>query len=148
MRLKYLINKKIIIKLNILQILLFLLLLILFIFLYRSTNEKIFQSRASSDILKKVKPLIFKYNGLAGTPTDREYLGVIAQDLEKIAPYLVSERNMKLRPSDSETRPVKVVDYNGLSLLLFDALKEQGQIIDALEKKIIEVEKNIGCPKN
>ncbi len=42
------------------------------------------------NILKQMKPVKFHYNGKAGTPTEPEYIGIIAQDMKRIAPYTIS----------------------------------------------------------
>ena len=39
----------------------------------------------------QINPIWFRYNGKAGLPTDKKYVGVIAQEIEKIAPYLIEK---------------------------------------------------------
>ena len=51
-------------------------------------------------------------------------MGVIAQEVEKILPYLV------------RTGENKSVNYNGLIGVLIEAIKEQQKQIEALEKRI------------
>ena len=50
-------------------------------------------------------------------------IGVIAQDLEKVLPELVSENNNH-----------KVINYNGIIALLIEAIKTQQQEIDKLKQ--------------
>ena len=52
--------------------------------------------RGLSDLMR-VRPVRFRYNGLGGTADDgREYVGVVAQDLEKIFPEMVGAKKEKL----------------------------------------------------
>jgi len=59
-----------------------------------------------------IQPKYFKYNGLGGeqeTPT--EQMGVIAQEVEKVAPSLISTTEVKLHPEDQELTTIKKVNY-------------------------------------
>ena len=58
--------------------------------------------------------------------TNKLSLGVIAQDVEKVLPQLVSER------SDTGT---KSVNYNGLIGVLIESVKEISQRVKELEDK-------------
>jgi len=72
-----------------------------------------------------LKTMTYKYNGLAGSPNDdQNYTGVIAQDLEVVAPVLVQERS-----------GIKSVDYNGLSMMLVNSIQELNKRIELLEKE-------------
>jgi hypothetical protein len=75
--------------------------------------------------LEKVRTVKFRYNGLAGTDTSRkEYVGVIAQELEKVAPYMISARKAKLRDTDREPSDIKQVDPGAFTFMLINAVKE------------------------
>jgi hypothetical protein len=43
------------------------------------------------DEVMRIRPVTFHYNDLSGYDTDPEYVGVIAQELQEVAPYMVSE---------------------------------------------------------
>jgi hypothetical protein len=58
-------------------------------------------------------------------------LGVIAQELEKVIPELVSDTNPK------------TVNYNGLIALLIEAVKHQEERISHLENNLINNQKDI-----
>ena len=78
---------------------------------------------------------IEKVQSIQGVSFDwKEYkqssLGVIAQDVEKVLPELVSENDGK-----------KAVNYNGLIGLLIEAVKEQQQQINTLRQEIEELKK-------
>ena len=73
------------------------------------------------EILEKINGIRFKWK-----ENDRESIGVIAQEVEKVLPELVSER------VDTGT---KSVNYNGLIGVLIEAVKELSIKIDNLNKK-------------
>ena len=76
----------------------------------------------SIDILKDINGVKFVWKEL-GTPS----VGVIAQDVEKVLPELVSQR------SDNGT---KSVNYNGLVGVLIEAVKELSARVESLENQL------------
>jgi hypothetical protein len=65
----------------------------------------------------------FEYNGEAGMPTDQKYVGIIAQEMKKIAPYTVGEFTYQ----DSTGKTSQYLDYdaNALTYILVNSVKEQ-----------------------
>ncbi len=91
--------------------------------------------------LMKIRPIRYKYNGLGGMPDDgKEYAGVIAQELERVMPGMVSSRMAKLHPSDAKDTPIKVVSGNDFTYLLIKAVQEQQQIINRQEARLTALE--------
>jgi hypothetical protein len=77
------------------------------------------------DGLLKISPKWYKYNGLGEQQkTDTPAIGVIAQDVEKGAPELISTKPVKLHPEDKETTEIKRVNYSGLIYVVINAVKE------------------------
>lgn len=75
--------------------------------------------------LEQVQPVTFKYNGLGGsTATDQQFVGVIAQELEKALPFMVSSEPKKLHPEDKQTTDVKQVDPSAFTYVLINAVQE------------------------
>ena len=70
----------------------------------------------------EINPVWFRYNGKAGLPTDKMHVGVIAQDMQKIAPHTVSE----FAYVDSLGKAEKYLDYdaNAMAFMLVNAVKE------------------------
>jgi trimeric autotransporter adhesin len=96
-------------------------------------------------IIEQIRPVTFHYNGKAGLPTEKEYVGVIAQEMQKIAPYMVGEFSYQ----DSTGTQEKYLDYDATALtyILVNAVKEQqGQITtlkqenEELKEKVAEIE--------
>ena len=64
-------------------------------------------------------------------------LGVIAQEVEKIIPEIVSEHEMPLM--DDSGKLYKTVDYEKLTAVLIEGMKEQQKQIDDLQLQIKEI---------
>jgi hypothetical protein len=91
--------------------------------------------------LKKVRPVRFKFNGLADTVNDgKEHVGVLAQELEKIFPSMVTSLRGKLHPTDTEDMDIKQVDANDFTFLLINSVKELSAQNDALRDRIKALE--------
>lgn len=89
------------------------------------------------EVVKRIKPVHFKYNGLAGYPDDgRGYVGVIAQDIQKIAPYMVGTVTKKMKESDKEPTDLLMYDGSALIYILVNAIKDQQKIIDDLKSEL------------
>jgi hypothetical protein len=79
--------------------------------------------------LLQIKPVTYNYNEKSGFDTKPEYVGIIAQDLQKIAPYMVSTVKRK----DAEYLSV---DNSAMTYMLINAVKEQQQQIELLKAEI------------
>jgi hypothetical protein len=88
----------------------------------------------------KLKAVTFSYNGLGGNQDDgKTQIGLIAQDVEKVAPELVGTQNVKLHPDDKETTAVKTVNYSTLTYMLINAVQELNTKLAALGAKLEEL---------
>lgn len=97
-----------------------------------------------SDILK-INPVWFTYNGKAGMPNETA-VGVIAQDLKKIAPFMVNEweytkTNEETGELEGPTEKYLGVDNGAMTYMLINAIKEQQKMIDELKEEIEELKK-------
>jgi hypothetical protein len=64
-----------------------------------------------------INPVRFRYNELSGYDTQKEYVGVIAQELQEIAPYMVST-------IEKEGETYLQVDNSAMTYMLINAVKE------------------------
>jgi hypothetical protein len=82
------------------------------------------------DLINQIEPKTFKYNGKAGIKSTEEFVGIIAQDMQKIAPYMVS--NFKAEDG------TEYLSFNpsALDFVLINAIKEQQKEIAALEETV------------
>jgi len=85
------------------------------------------------DVLTKIKPMWFQYNGEAGMPTNKTYVGVIAQEMQKIAPYMVGSFTYQ----DTTGKKAEYLDYdaNALTYILVNAVQEQQGQMQQLKKE-------------
>jgi hypothetical protein len=105
------------------------------------------------DKIMQLRGVSYQYNteeyGKYVGYSDRVYTGFIAQELERVIPTAVAEKNL-ISHSDHngesvdgqsvERQTVKVVDYVSLVPILVEAMKEQQAEIQRLQKKIEELE--------
>ncbi|MBK9042589.1 MAG: tail fiber domain-containing protein [Saprospiraceae bacterium] len=76
----------------------------------------------------RINPVKFRYNQTAGYKYDKEYVGVIAQDLQKISPYMVN--NSKRQAPDGF--PYLEVDNSAMTYMLINAVQELAKQNEAL----------------
>lgn len=75
------------------------------------------------DLLKAIRPVTFEYNGVGGTADiGKVYVGVIAQELQQVAPYMVDASGEYLK-----------VDPSAFTYLLVNAVKDQQAQIEAMQ---------------
>ncbi|WP_439555437.1 tail fiber domain-containing protein [Dyadobacter sp.] len=86
------------------------------------------------DVLKQIKPVWFSYNGEAGLPTNKKFVGIIAQDVQKVAPHMVGTFTYQ----DSLGNKTEYLDYdaNALTYMLVNSVKEQQQMLDQKDEEI------------
>lgn len=82
------------------------------------------------NVIKQIHPVTFIYNEKAPYKNSNEQVGIVAQELEKIAPYMV---NKKVYDNFSDLREVNNQAY---VFLLINAVKEQQARIEELERTV------------
>lgn len=97
--------------------------------------ESIRDYKDGLETLLALRPVTYRYNGLAmtGNATDREYVGLVAEEAREVAPDLVRSTPMKLRPEDDEESDVLGVDAHGLTYLLINAVRTLHERLERLE---------------
>jgi hypothetical protein len=89
---------------------------------------------AGLDIVKRLNPVSFRYNGLEGLPGAEPQIGLVAQDVEQVAPYMVS------RQVGSDLADVRVMSPQALPYLLINAVQELEAKVADLERQLAERE--------
>ncbi len=79
----------------------------------------------------KINPVKFHYNNESGYDTRPEYIGVIAQQIEKIAPYMVGRFKR-----DADKKEFLNVDNGAITYMLINAVKELKADVDTKETTI------------
>lgn len=98
----------------------------------------------ATSLLKRLEPksYYYKQDGEAGYLNLSEGLqyGFVAQELEEVLPNLVKEQVQPKKFKSDEKITYKAVNYTGLIPVLTQALKEQQEVIEKLEKRISDLE--------
>lgn len=91
----------------------------------------------------RIKPVTFRYNELSGIPDlERKYVGVIAQEIQEIAPYMVEER--PIYAADSLLQDSYLTfDPSALDFMLINAVQEQQEMIEMQNQRIEELEQTL-----
>jgi len=102
------------------------------------------------DLLERMRPVNYTYNGLGETPEGLHGIGFIAQELREVAPYMVSIDRRKLHPTDDAAIDMLTVDASALPLITMNAVRElhaiiqdQATTIESLEEKFDAQQKEI-----
>jgi hypothetical protein len=87
------------------------------------------------DKIIKLKPVVYKYNGKGGIDDNGEdNVGLIAQDVQKVAPEMVFSRLTKLNPEDKKEAELLNYDFHNILFMFINAFKELNARIEKLEK--------------
>ncbi|MBK9213550.1 MAG: tail fiber domain-containing protein [Saprospiraceae bacterium] len=93
------------------------------------------------NVILKIEPKRYYYNGMAKTNPMQEEFGIIAQDMQKIAPYTVSKHMLDMNKSGEEAAPkmeeMLVYNSGALTYVTINAIKEQQKMIER-QSSIIE----------
>lgn len=78
------------------------------------------------NVLNAINPVVYSYNGRGGTENNgNQHIGVIAQEIQRVAPYMVME------VADAEFGTKLTYDPTALDYILINSVKEQqAQIAD------------------
>jgi hypothetical protein len=87
--------------------------------------------------LRGIHPVYFKYNGKAGINDSNYYVGVLAQQLERVAPYMVG--SFEAEDSGKQKEVYKSVDNGAMTYVTINAIKE----LDDKQKKLATRTQNV-----
>jgi hypothetical protein len=95
-------------------------------------------------VLNKIRPVWYKFNGMAGLPNDgKNYVGIIAQEMKEAAPYTVGTFR------DAETNSEYYnYDATAVTYILINAVKEQQATIESLKKQLEEQNQRLTALEN
>ena len=84
--------------------------------------------------LMQIRPVFYRFNGKLGLPSDKESVGVIAQEMQKVAPYMIQPLN----DQSEEGKKENYLAYDGTALtyMLVNSVQEQQAIIEAQKSEI------------
>ena len=90
------------------------------------------------NMLKAVQPVHFTYNGKAGTQKGQQSVGVLAQEIAKVFPYMVHGGKGKLDDSDEQETDILNFNASSLSYVMLNAIKELAAKVESLEAQLEE----------
>jgi hypothetical protein len=85
-------------------------------------------------VIRKINPITYRYNGKTDLPTEQTYIGILAQEIQPVAPYTISRYKQKLDPTDTKETELLSFNPDPLTYVAVNALKE-------LDSKVTELEK-------
>jgi hypothetical protein len=92
--------------------------------------------------LRQIKPVTFQYNGKKGiADTTSTYVGIIAQDMQKIAPYMVNNTEYYGPGGGTYLN----YDANALTYMLVNSVKEEDKIIEQLKAELKETKDRLAA---
>jgi len=86
-----------------------------------------------------IRPVRYHYNGLLDLPTEPEFIGVIAQEIQQVAPYTVRSMNKK----GPQGEDYLAFDGSSVTYLLVNAVQEQQAIIEEQAARIQQLEASL-----
>jgi hypothetical protein len=86
------------------------------------------------DVVRSLRPVTFHYNGLEGLPTEATQIGLLAQDVEKVAPYMVSVERGK------DIDDARVLSTQALPYLLINAFQDLQSQFDSMQRRVADLE--------
>lgn len=85
------------------------------------------------EVLKHLQPVRFHYNGMCGMPTDQAFIGLVAEDVEEAAPYMLRKSRLRVHADDAEETDILGLNDGDLRFILRNAIVELDTRLQALE---------------
>ena len=79
------------------------------------------------NVINQIHPIKFKYNQDAPFQSDDMQIGVVAQELEKVAPYMVTQKEFK------NIKDLREVNNQAYVFLLINGMQQQQKMIEELK---------------
>lgn len=102
----------------------------------RRVKKDVSDFKDGLSVIRQMNPVNYTYNGLGETPEGQKGIGFIAQDVQKVAPYLIQHESKKLHPEDAEDTDILLVDPSAIPFININAIKELDLRIDGYEAKV------------
>lgn len=94
------------------------------------------------NVIRRIRPVWFQHNGKAGAIADgQDHIGVLAQEIAKVAPYTVGKHMAKLSPNDAKETELLSFNSHALTFALINAVKELEEEIKDLKQDMTKMKK-------
>ena len=87
-------------------------------------KENIIAFTDGLNVITKINPVSYSFNGLGGTIRGLSDIGIIAQDIKDIAPYTITTYQAKLHPEDPANTELYKFNASALTFATINAIKE------------------------
>ncbi len=104
----------------------------------RRTKDSVRDFQYGLDDVLKIRPVYYTYNGKADTPTDQEFVGVIAQEIQEVAPFMVKPFTHE-DVNKTVVEEYLSVDDTAIKYMLINAVKQQQKMIEYKDEQINEL---------
>lgn len=96
-------------------------------------------------VIEKIQPKYFRYNGMAGTSDKNLEIGIIAQEMEKIAPYTIGHEKVVLDNLSENPVAEDILTYNGgaLQYVMINAIKDLNEKVNLILKENAQLKEEI-----
>ena len=108
------------------------------------------------DVIRKIHTVTYKYNGIGDLPNDSTNIGIIAQEVQQVAPYCIGKSRILIKDSDKQTfvnnitgsaikdstgqdhyvAEVLSFNPNGLFFAMLNSIKELDSTVTAIKKEL------------
>ena len=102
----------------------------------RRLKKQVRPFRDGLELLTKVNPVRYRYNGKTGINDDNENVGIIAQEIRELFPYMVSTYTARLNTSDTYDTELLSFDGSALKFVIVNAIKEMDGTIKKLQNTL------------
>ena len=95
--------------------------------------------------IMKIEPVTYNYNEKTNFDQSEKHVGIVAQDIQKIAPYMVSDFDLVEHTEETVNKKgtFKSVDPSAFTYMLINAVKEQQQIIESQNESIENLQQSV-----
>jgi hypothetical protein len=100
----------------------------------RRLKEDIRDFEDGLELLMNIRPVRYRYNGKMNMPTDKDYIGIIAQEIQELAPYTI--RPLNVESDKNKTADYLAFDDTPLVYIAINAIQEQQAVIEAQQQEI------------
>jgi len=112
----------------------------------RRTKSNLKDFDSSIETVMALNPVSYDYNGKAGTVNNRNHIGLVAQELQKVAPDMVStfeHTEGEFSDNPGKTEEFLQIHDSEIKYLLINAMQDQQKMIENQSNRIAELEEVI-----
>jgi hypothetical protein len=91
------------------------------------------------EVIEKIHPVWYRYNGKGGMPTETEYVGIIAQEMQPIMPYALRQA----RGVGKSDETYLSFDASALTYIQINAIKELSAKLEKMQERIDQLEQQL-----